>query len=305
MKEEIIYESPSSLPRQPILRRISWAAIFAGLIIALVSQLVLSVLGVSIGATAVNPLTADQSSGQALGIGAGIWLIVSSIISLFLGGWVAGRMAGFTREGALHGLVTWGAATLLTVLLLTSAAGGLLSGAGKLVSQAMPVAGQAMASSSGGSDNSAMGSINSALQGVSGGRGDSVQQDVQSLNQNNPAQSAKLTAAVGRMLKNEKNGSVNPNDRQAVVSMLVSQNNMSEQEANQRVDRWIQDSQQTKAQTEQKARQAGDKAAKGVSVAGWLSFGMLVLGAVAAGLGGASGAKALARSRIAEAPAAA
>jgi len=77
-------------------------------------------LGVSIGVTAVNPLTADQSSGQALGIGAGIWLIVSTIISLFLGGWVAGRMAGFRREGALHGLVTWGAVTLLTVLLLTS-----------------------------------------------------------------------------------------------------------------------------------------------------------------------------------------
>src|SRR4051794_33491551 len=137
MKEEVIYER-SLQPRQPVLKRISWAAIFAGLIIALVSQLVLSVLGVSIGATAVNPLTADQSSGQALGIGAGIWLIVSTIISLFLGGWVAGRMAGFTREGALHGLVTWGAATLLTVLLLTSAAGGILSGAGQLFSQAMP-----------------------------------------------------------------------------------------------------------------------------------------------------------------------
>jgi hypothetical protein len=301
MKEEIVYE-PSLAPRQAFPRRISWAAIFAGLIITLVAELVLSVLGVSIGATAVNPLTADQGSGQALGIGAAIWLIVSTIIALFLGGWVAGRMAGFTREGALHGLVTWGSATLLTVLLLTNAAGNILSGAGKLLSQAMPMAKQTMSSAG---ESGAMGGVSSALQGASGGQGDSIRQDVQSLTQNDPAQSAKLMTAIGRMLKNEKNGSVNPNDRQEVVNMLVSQNNMSEQEANQKVDRWIQSFAQTKVQTEQKARQVGEKAAKGVSMAGWLSFGMLVLGAIAAGLGGASGARALARSRIPEAPVAA
>jgi len=164
----------------------------------------------------------------------------------------------------------------------------------------MPMAGQATTSNNSG----AMGGVSSALQGASSGQGDSMKQDIQSLTQKDPAQGAKLTAAVGRMLKNEKNGNVNPSDRQAVVNMLVSQNNMSEQEANQKVDRWIQDSQQTKAQTEQKARQVGDKAAKGVSVAGWLSFGMLVLGAIAAGLGGANGAKALAHSRLEDAPAA-
>lgn len=298
MKEEVVYE-PALPVRQPALRRISWAAIFAGLIITLVAQVVLSVLGLSIGASAINPLT-DQNPGETVGIGAAIWLVISSIISLFLGGWVAGRMAGFPREGGLHGLVTWGAATLMTILLLSSAVGGLLSGAGKLAGQAMPMANQAM--SSNGGNNSAMGGVSSALQGVSGGNWDSVRQDVQSISQNStPQQKAQLTSSVEKLLKN---GGSNPQDRQAVVSTLVSQGNMSEQEANRKVDSWVQDYQQAKTQTEQKARQVGDKAAKGVSMAGWGSFVMLVLGAIAAGLGGASGAKALSRTAV-EAPVAA
>jgi hypothetical protein len=296
MKEEVVYE-PAMPVRQPALRRISWAAIFAGLIITLVAQVVLSVLGLSIGSSAINPLT-DQNPGATIGIGAAVWLVISSIISLFLGGWVAGRMAGFPREGGLHGLVTWGAATLVTLLLLSSAVGNLLSGAGKLAGQAMPMANQAMASNGGGSSG-AMGGVSSALQGVSGGNWDSVRQDVQSISQNStPQQKAQLTSSVEKLLKN---GGSNPQDRQAVVGTLVSQDNMSEQEANRKVDSWVQDYQQAKTQTEQKARQVGDKAAKGVSMAGWGTFVMLVLGAVAAGLGGASGAKALSRTAV-EAP---
>jgi len=295
MKEEVVYE-PAMPVRQPALRRISWAAIFAGLIIALVAQVVLSVLGLSIGASAINPLT-DQNPGATIGIGAAIWLVISSIIALFLGGWVAGRMAGFPREGGLHGLVTWGAATLVTLLLLSNAVGNLLSGAGKLMGQAMPMAGQAMASSGG--NNNAAGGVSSALQGVSGGNWDSVRQDVQSISQNtSPQQKAQLTGAVEKLLKN---GGNNPADRQAVVGILTSQDNMSQQEASRKVDSWVQDYQQTKTQAEQKARQVGDKAAKGVSMAGWGTFVMLVLGAIAAGLGGASGARALSRTTV-EAP---
>src|SRR4051794_17786669 len=112
MKEEVAYD-PTLPSRTPLLKRISWPAVFAGLIIALAVELVLSVLGISIGATAVNPLTADQSAAQGFGIGAAIWLIVVTIISLFIGGWVAGRLSGFARstEGLLHGLVTWGTLT--------------------------------------------------------------------------------------------------------------------------------------------------------------------------------------------------
>src|SRR5271163_4006005 len=112
MKEEIRIE-PSLSSRPANIRRLSWQAIFGGLIIAMAMELLLSVLAISIGATVINPMTQQNPSGR-VGLTAAITWIVISIISLFFGGWVAGRMSGLgrTSEGAVHGLVTWGAATL-------------------------------------------------------------------------------------------------------------------------------------------------------------------------------------------------
>jgi len=299
MKEEAVYEQ-TLLPRQSALRRISWAAIFAGLIITLVVNLVLTVLGLSIGASAVSPLS-QQNPGQGLGIGAAIWLIVTSLISMFCGAWVAGRMAGFAREGALHGLVTWGTATLLTLILMTMGIGGVLSGGASLLSKVMPGASQAVASSQ--ESGGGMGGIGSVLQGASGGGGGSIKQDMQSITQDEtPQQKAQLTAAVAKMMKN---GGSDQESRQGVVNLLVSNNHMSQDEANRTVDRWVQDYQQTKGQVEQKARVVGDKAAKGISIAGWSAFGMLVLSGIAAALGGKSGASSFVHARALDTPAAA
>jgi hypothetical protein len=74
--------------------RISWGAIFAGAIIALATQLVLTLIGTAVGLATLNPATGENPSGTTLGIGAGVWLVISSLVSLFLGGYVAGRLGG-------------------------------------------------------------------------------------------------------------------------------------------------------------------------------------------------------------------
>ena len=138
MKEEVVHTTtsypvgttayPSVAPNYT--RRISWGAIIAGLIVALVTQIVLTMLGVAIGASTIDPLQ-EQRPLEGLGTGAAIWWVVSSLISLFLGGCVAGRLAGVPRkgDGALHGIIMWGTATLITFLLAGSALGGLFGGA--------------------------------------------------------------------------------------------------------------------------------------------------------------------------------
>ena len=113
--------------------RISWGAIFAGGIIALATQLVLTLIGTAVGLATLNPATGQNPSGTTLGIGAGVWLVISSLVSLFLGGYIAGRLAG-TFNGWLHGLATWAVVTMLTILLLTTAAGGLIGTASGLAS---------------------------------------------------------------------------------------------------------------------------------------------------------------------------
>ena len=92
-----------------VVRRTSWGAIFAGAVVALVLQLLLTLLGIAVGSQAVEP-TQEAAPLSGLGLGAGIWWVVSGIISLFAGGWVAGRLASFPRPlvGGLHGLVVWG-----------------------------------------------------------------------------------------------------------------------------------------------------------------------------------------------------
>jgi hypothetical protein len=116
--------------------RISWGAIFAGALIALATQLVLTLIGTAIGLATLSPASGQGPSGTTLGVGAAVWVVISSLLSLFLGGYIAGRLAG-TFNGWLHGLATWATVAMLTMLLLTTAAGGLIGAASGLAGFAL------------------------------------------------------------------------------------------------------------------------------------------------------------------------
>src|ERR1700745_664117 len=111
-------------------RRISWAAIFGGVVLVVAVQLLLSLLGAGIGLGTLNTNLGSTPTASSLGIGAGVWWVISSCIALGLGGYIAAWLAGIEirLDGVLHGLVTWGIATLLTIYLLTSAIGGIIGG---------------------------------------------------------------------------------------------------------------------------------------------------------------------------------
>ncbi len=139
-------------------RRISWGAVFAGVIIVLIVQLVLSLLGVGIGASTIDP---SQRGGtpeaSTFGIGAGLWWVICSLISVFAGAWVAGRLAGMPdrTDGMLHGLVAWGLAMLLLIYLLTTAVSSLVGGAFGVVGSAMQTAGQGAQAAAGAATDAA------------------------------------------------------------------------------------------------------------------------------------------------------
>lgn len=114
-------------------RRISWGAIIAGTVAALSVQLLLTLLGLSIGMWAVDP-AAGQEGFQGIGIGAAIWALVSFLVALYVGGWIAGRMSGLGNkfDGLLEGFMVWGLVTVVTFMLLTTALGGIIGGAAGL-----------------------------------------------------------------------------------------------------------------------------------------------------------------------------
>lgn len=131
-------------------RRVYWGAIIAGFFFASMIQIVLTTLGLSIGLVTA-PAAAQGGQGQALGIGAAIWLAISSLVAFYFGGWISSRMSSLWNrgEGALHGLLTWSVTTIVTLVFLTSAIGGMLGASMGLVSSAIQGPGQAAAQQQG------------------------------------------------------------------------------------------------------------------------------------------------------------
>lgn len=125
------------------LKRISWGAIIAGTVVALVVYLMLGLLGIGIGATTIE-LTAAQAVPEGLGIGAGVWWVLTVLIALFIGGWLAGYLAGIPekRDGAIHGIVTWGLVILLSAWFTTTAVGTVTAGAFNVLEGGMAMLGE-------------------------------------------------------------------------------------------------------------------------------------------------------------------
>jgi hypothetical protein len=119
--------------------RVSWGGVWSGLLIGLGALLLLSMLGLAVGVSAVDVTPGQEDTGRGLGIGAAIWAGLSLLISLFIGGMVATRtgMVVDRGTGALQGALVWVLATLALMYLAASgvslgvgAVSGLLGGIG-------------------------------------------------------------------------------------------------------------------------------------------------------------------------------
>ncbi len=107
--------------------RVSWPAILAGTMTALALSFLLALLGGAIGLS-----VSDRVDGQGMAVGAAVFAVVTTILSLFAGGVVASQLtAGENkREAALYGGFVW-AAVMAAFLFL--AAGGVKAGFGAMV----------------------------------------------------------------------------------------------------------------------------------------------------------------------------
>jgi hypothetical protein len=288
MAEKDVFESTLGVSGAPpaALRRVSWGAIFAGTTVVIAVQLLLNLLGAGIGAATINPQQGQP--GQGLALGAAIWFVISSIISLFLGGWIAGRLAGIPskRDGALHGCVTWAVASLVLVYMLSTAVGGLLGGAASVLGQTASLAARGA--------QAASPTVTNIIAQATGVTPEQVQADAGDL-----ARDSNFQAFVSGVIRN---GQVTPQDRQALANLLVSRRNMSMPEAYATIDSWQAQIEQRLQQTRQTAAAAASTAASGVSKGAFGSFFALLLGLVAAIAGSWVGTPEFLRSRPAVGP---
>ncbi|MGE0079936.1 MAG: hypothetical protein AB7U81_01425 [Thiohalomonadaceae bacterium] len=192
--------TPSIASRRIAVPAIRWSAIFAGAVAGLATYMLLSLLGVAVGLTAVEA-TGETAAGVP--IVTAIWSSICMLIAAFVGGYVAARMSGLARrtDGVLHGFVAWATVMVLFVWLATTAIGNLLGGAFGLVAQGTQTA-------------------------AASGQGGSIAQQIQSI----------IGGTEGAQISGEDLGAVQDRlqagDRAGAVDYMVNQMGFSEERAN-------------------------------------------------------------------------
>ncbi len=269
--------------------RLSWGAVIAGALIALGVSMALNLLWVGIGAVSVDFTNANSPDPASFGIGAAITLVISTVVGLGIGGFIAGRFGtSFDQDdGFAYGLAVWA----ITFILGASVIGGIASSAGIGALRGFSAgAGAALVSETGSIANQAIRTDGAVLT-------DRMARVLAA----NPATatpeqaSAEIALLVGQRLRA---GSFRDGQRARLVSLVQTAGQVPPDEAERRVSAI----EQTLAETERQARAAADATAGAVALAAFWSFAAMILGGIACVAGAYAGLRGgvpyLARRRL-------
>ncbi|AWN38455.1 PhnA-like protein [Methylobacterium radiodurans] len=273
--------------RAVLLNQVSWGAIFAGAVTALVTQVVVNLVGVGVGLAAVGGDAADNPAASTVSLGAGLWFVASGIVASLAGGLIAGRLSGKPLPGAaaLHGLVSWAVTTLVVLYLLTSAATGLVGGTLSTVSGAL-----------GGAGNLVGGTIQTAAQAAAPSLSkiqnplDGIEQKVreQAAGQDPQAARDAAVAAVRAVLTGDAAQKEQAKARAA--DALAKAQGTTPDQAKAQIEDYQRQYEQAVATAKQKAEAAAVTAKSAATQGAFYAALALILGALAAFFGGRLGA---------------
>ncbi len=112
--------------------RVRLAPVFAGVFIALSTEVFLTAFGIWVGVISA-PVTPAGGLPTGLAFAVGAWIVASTWLATLLGSWFAARMAGVAghMDGILNGVAVWGLFNFAAVILGSIST---LFGIGSLVS---------------------------------------------------------------------------------------------------------------------------------------------------------------------------
>lgn len=291
-----------------LTNQISWGAVFAGAFIALSAHVVLNMLGLGIGAATIDPNEPGGSPDvSSITFGTALWWTAAGIIASFVGGYAASRLSGkiSPSTGGWHGLTTWAFTIIFMFYLMTTAIGSIAGGAYTIVSDGLSgaanLAGTAVEETSETARN-----LSENQNGVNSENWNRLQSQIESrLDQaTGDLQAQDIRQAVFNVvnaLVSQNRSAVNEASNQAVTLISESQN-ISREQAQERLNAYLRQVEQTYAEVVGETRQTGteitetaanyaDTLANNISQAAWYSFFALLLGALAAYAGGVSGTR--------------
>jgi len=251
---------------------VSWGAIFAGAAAAAALSLILVLLGFGLGFSAVSPWAGEGVSAKGLGISTIIWLAATQIIASGLGGYIAGRlrvkwanMHGdevYFRDTA-HGFLSWCVATLVTATLVVGSVNSIVSGGVQAGASVVGGAAGAMTQAAG----TAAGNTDSDQYGYFV---DSLFRDDRPAAVSDDAARGTVTRIFAQSLAN---GQLSAEDRTYLAQLVAQRTNLTQADAERRVDEIYARTQKAIADAKLKAQQAADTAAK---VAAWTTLWMFI-----------------------------
>ncbi len=286
---ETVYEPDQRYPasygtlraygRNFVHRRVSWQALFAGLVLAIAIELLLVTLGAAVGLSTIHAQANNTPDVSSFSMAAGIWWLVSGLIALLIGGYVAARLAGVTSrfDGMLHGLIVWGLMTLFALYLLTTAVGGAFGGASEMIGGTMSAAGSTLKTAAAPELKSAAAATPGNIQ--------SYLQPADANPQTMSPQDAQKEIAV-QLPVYESGGAGAPAAKQRIIAIMAAQMHESPDAATARFDQLQSQATNGKNQAVKKAQTIGAKTAHVTSTAAYILFGMLLLGAIFGAIGG-------------------
>ena len=254
------------------LSGVSWGAIFAGAAAAAALSLILVLLGFGLGFSAVSPWANEGVSAKGLGISTIVWLAFTQIVASGLGGYIAGRlrvkwayMHGdevYFRDTA-HGFLAWCVATLVTATLVSGSVSSLVGGGV-----------QAGANMVGGAASAATQAVGTAAGNT---QGDEYGYFVDSLFRDDRPVAVSDDAARGTVtrifVRSLNRGELAAEDRTYLAQLVAQRTNLTQADAERRVDEVYARTQKAVADAKLAAQQAADTAAK---VAAWTTLWMFV-----------------------------
>jgi hypothetical protein len=126
---------------------VHWGPIIGGAIVAAAVSFVLITFGAAIGLSIASPSPTWRDTSAMLTLLSGIWVLVVAIGSFALGGYIAGRTRfGWAGAGedevefrdGVHGLLVWGLAVIIAILLEIAAANVAASAAARAAGPMSP-----------------------------------------------------------------------------------------------------------------------------------------------------------------------
>lgn len=316
MKEVKTLNTYDAVPRKGI----SWRAIFAGTITVLAVSLILNLIGLAIGLGTIEP-TEESNPLSGIGTGALIWWILSNLIALFLGGFVAARVGvSFSnKSGVIQGVMTWAFYTLISAWLLTSVIGSIISGVGNIVGGVLSTAGSVI-------EDQVRPVIKDQLEDVDISLEQAREEfyalledtdkeelepenleesaaNVQAQAKKRAREAARQPGATDREVdrifddaRDEFEGAFKELDREALVNVLMERTDMSRTEAESTVDNYTAQYERLRLRaekflerTKEEANQQAENIAQAVSTAALYLAIALILGVLVAGAGGVAG----------------